>query len=108
MDGILKSYLNCINEVKEELVTAFIAKHGFDPDHAEIIQETEENCIKIYIRKRNNGKVCRISSLTNSWVLEVEGKTEYFAGYGLAGYLKNIHEELGYKVIYEPLKFMEV
>lgn len=41
-----------INEQREEILTAFVAKYGFQPDEIEQVVENHFNGIKWYVRKR--------------------------------------------------------
>ncbi len=52
MNDSINKQVRSILEDREEIIKAFIAKHGFDPDEMEQVHETTENGSCWYLRKR--------------------------------------------------------
>lgn len=52
MEDVIE-YAKEIYSQREEILKAFVAKHGFDADQAEQVEERTENGVRWYIRKRD-------------------------------------------------------
>jgi hypothetical protein len=48
----LKAMTDAIDTKKAEILAAFIAKHGFEPDECEIVTETSDTQWRWFVRKR--------------------------------------------------------
>jgi len=53
--AFLRSAVDKVYEQREEILAAFVAKHGFDPDKAEQVEERSENGVRWFIRDRSAG-----------------------------------------------------
>jgi len=58
----LREVFKALNDNKEEIVKAFIAKHGFQPDECEIIEQITNTGTKWWVQKRE-----RIEPDKNKW-----------------------------------------
>jgi len=50
--SIIKQKINSIMANREEILTAFVAKWGYEPDEIEQVEQIDGNEIRWFIRKR--------------------------------------------------------